>query len=98
MAGKYKEDKTKSGSLRDLREAKFLDETGDIDLAVWGPVLSGIMKHNTTYELTNITTTIFGNKFKIQTSGTTSVEETKEQTELNWKKVDLRDNILLNKS
>lgn len=87
--------KTKTGVLRKFREAKFLDTTGDIDLAVWGSVLTSIMKHNVTYELTNVTTTIYGKKFKLQTSGTTSVEASKEQDQLDWKNADLRDNILL---
>jgi len=53
------------------------------------------MKHNVTYELTNVTTTIYRKKFKLQTSGTTSVEASKEQDQLDWKNADLRDNILL---
>ena len=39
--------------------------------------------------------TTYANIFKLQTSGTTAISESSEQSKLSWKKVDLRDNILI---
>jgi len=49
------------GALRYLRDGKFLDQTGDIDIAIWGAVLRSLLRHNVAYELNNITTTRYAN-------------------------------------
>jgi len=36
-------------TLRCLREGKFLDRAGDIDIAIWGAVLTSLVRHNVAY-------------------------------------------------
>eukprot|EP00111_Clytia_hemisphaerica_P012673 TCONS_00037282-protein len=83
-----------SGNKRTIREAKFLDKTGCMDLSVWGTELISSLKHETTYIFTNIATNFFKH-MRLTTTFTTTYSQIESDEEYSWQGVTMKDHIVL---
>ena len=62
------------GSLKSVRDAKFYDETGSINLAVWETLIQYI-KPKVPFRCKNITTNVWNGNLKLTTTQSSSFEE-----------------------